>query len=220
MAQANILKVSGNATLKVAPDTLRIRIEVNAHILHNDVAYEMAKHNSLQVIEAVKNVALDENLVKTAYFDISEDSKPVYEKGKWVGYKKNGYDLTQRFYIDLPTGSKEGNDIVKYCTENVPYAEVNLDSYIAEPRKHKLEAIALAVKDAQEKAQIIAASLGCKLGSILEVNYGCEETRGICYDDCDCSVGSAPGSTPLAFNGQEEEISEGVIVIWQIQNPA
>lgn len=219
MAQANIIKVSGSATIKVAPDTMRIRIEVNSHFASNEAAYEQAKFNSLQVLASLKNVGLDETLAKTINFDISEDSKPIYEKGRWTGYKKNGYDLNQLFYIDLPTGNKEANAIVKYCTENVPYAEIKLDSYISEPRKHKLEAISLAVKDAKEKAEIIATSLGCALGSILEVNYGCAETRGICYEDCDYSVGAAPGGAPLAFNGQEEEIEEAVIVIWQIQNP-
>lgn len=219
MAKANIIKVTGSATLKVAPDTMRIRIEINNHFASNEAAYEQAKTNSLQVIASLKNVGLDETLAKTVNFDISEDSKPIYEKGRWTGYKKNGYDLSQLFYIDLTIGNKEANAIVKYCTENVPYAEIKLDQFISEPRIHKLEAISLAVKDAKEKAEIIATSLGCSLGSILEVNYGCAETRGICYEDCDYSVGADPGGAPLAFNSQKEEIEEAVIVIWQIQNP-
>lgn len=101
----------------------------------------------------------------------------------------------------------------------MPYAEVKLDSYVAGPRKHKLEAISLAFKDAKEKAEIIATALGCTLGPIIEVNYGCGLTSGICFYDCDCSVSSAPGGAPLAFNGREEEMEEAVIVVWQIQNP-
>ena len=219
MSQVNTIRIGGSGTLKVAPDTLRIRIEVNSHFASNEATYEQAKANSLQVSASLKSAGLDETLAKTVNFDISEDSKPVYEKGRWVGYIKNGYDLNQLFYIDLPVGNKATNDIVKYCTENVPYAEVKLDAHIAEPRKHKLEAISLAVKDAKEKAEIIAKSLGCKLGPILEVNYGCAETRSICYDECDCSVSAATCDAPLAFNGQEEEIEEAVIVIWQLQNP-
>ena len=103
MAQANIIKVSGSATIKVAPDTLRIRIEVNSHFASNEAAYEQAKVNCLQVLTSLKNVGLDETLAKTINFDISEDSKPIYEEGRWTGYKKNGYDLNQLFYIDLPT---------------------------------------------------------------------------------------------------------------------
>ena len=214
----NIIKVSGSAIIKVAPDTMRIRIEVNEHFESNESAYEQAKCNSLQVLDALKNVELDESLAKTIRFDISEDSKPIYEKGRWVGYKKNGYDLHQLYYIDLPADNKEVNYIVKFCTENIPYAEIKLESYVSEPRRHKLEAISLAVKDAKEKAEIIAASLGCRLGSIVEVNYGCTETAGICYDSCDYSIVAAPADAPFAFNGQEQEIEEGVIVIWQIQN--
>ena len=86
MAQANIIKVSDSATLKVAPDTMRIRIEVNSHFASNEAAYEQAKFNSLQVLASLKNVGLDESIAKTVNFDISEDSKPIYEKGRWTGY--------------------------------------------------------------------------------------------------------------------------------------
>lgn len=219
MSNVNIIKVNGSATVKIAPDTIRIRIEVNSNFISNNVAYEQAKTNSLKVLEALRSTQLDENLAKTVIFDISENSTPVYEKGRWVGYKKNGYTLNQLFHIHLPVGNKKANDIVKYCTENIPFAEVKLDSFIAEPRKHKLNVIALAVKDAKEKAEIIATSLGCSLGAIVEVNYGCLDLPGINYDDCDCSLGAPNSGVPLAFNGEEKEFEENVIVIWHILNP-
>lgn len=54
MTQANIIKVSGSATLKVAPDTMRIRIEVNSPFASNETAYEQAKTDSLQVLASLK----------------------------------------------------------------------------------------------------------------------------------------------------------------------
>ena len=77
MSQVNTIRIGGSATLKVAPDTLRIRIEVNSHFTSNEAAYEQAKANSLQVSASLKSAGLDETLAKTINFDISEDSKPV-----------------------------------------------------------------------------------------------------------------------------------------------
>lgn len=218
MEKLNVIKVAGGASLKVAPDYNKIRIEVSRVFTTNEEAYEVAKQNSLAIIAALESVKLDGSLAKTHTFDVSENTKPKYEKGRYVGYVKNGYDLRQVLFIEMPINNSILNTLTKEIYEHVPFVEIKFDTFVSEPRQHKLKALSLAVEDAKEKAEIIASSLGCKLGAIVEANYGVGDVRTY-YDDCDCecSIGSAPGAA-LEFTGQEQEFEQSVIITWQLVN--
>ena len=221
MDKLPVIKVFGSAMLKVAPDYNRIIIKVNHTFADNDEAYEVAKKNNLFILAALDEAGLDGSLLKTKCFDISENSKPVYEKGRWMGYQKNGYILEQQLYIDLPIENKRLNKINKAIAENVPYVEIELKTFLSNPHEHRMKALSLAVLDAKEKAGVMAATLGCTLGQILEINYNAENDDYEVSDSC-LSLPSGPScdsGAALELTGEEESISESVRINWQLINP-
>lgn len=217
MTQKNIIKVAGAAKVNVKPDTHKIRMEVRRAFKSNDEAYESGKKNLILINNVLKKHGLDSELAKTTYFDVSENDKPAYDaSGKYIGYEKNGYYLRQYVYIDIPMDNKLTNELSKEVADSVPYVEINLDTYLSNQREHRLKAMELAVADAKEKAETLAKALNCSLGSILEINYGCEDNSR--YYDVVCeSVGCAPGCAPLEMTGEDEEITEGVRIIWELE---
>lgn len=219
MTQTNTIKVHGIGALKIAPDTIRLNLNVHQIFSTNDEAFEQSKHNLKSLEDRVESAGLDTKEIKTSCFKISENTKPVYEKDKWVGYEKNGYVLNQQLYIDFPIDSDKINGIVEFCTEHIPCVEISLGAILSDPRKYKLEAISLAVKDAQMKAQTIASTLGCSLGTIAEVNYGRNENSYSISTMCDCSTQESAGCDPLHINGEDIEFEEHVEIIWLISSP-
>ena len=220
MNQKNIIKVAGTAKVNVKPDTHRIRMEIRRTFKSNDVAYETGKKNLILINNVLKSHNLEPELAKTTYFDVSENEKRAFdEKGRYIGYEKNGYYLCQYVYIDIPMDNKLINELSKEIAETVPYVEINLDTYLSNRREHKLKAMELAVADAKEKAEILANALNCSLGAILEINYGCDDSPryyGV-YDACE--VGALPSGAPLEITGEDEEITEGVHIIWELVKP-
>lgn len=217
MNQKNIIKVAGVAKVNVTPDTHRIRLEVRRTFKSNDAAYETGKKNLILINNVLKNHNLEPELAKTTYFDVSENEKRAFdEKGRYIGYEKNGYYLRQYVYIDIPMDNKLTNELSKEIAESVPYVEIQLDTYLSNRREHKLKAMEMAVADAKQKAEILAKALNCSLGSILEINYGYDDSPryyGV-YDACE--VGAPPSGAPLEMTGEDEEITEGVHIIWEL----
>lgn len=130
--------------------------------------------------------------------------------------RKNGYYLRQYVYIDIPLDNKLTNELSKEIAESVPYMEIQLDTYLSNKREHKLKAMEMAVADAKEKDEILAKALDCSLGSILEINYCCDDSTryyGV-YDDYE--VGAPSSGAPLEMTGEDEEITEGVHIIWEL----
>lgn len=204
------IKVTGSATLKVAPDTTRIGIAVNRTFKVNDEAYETAKRNSFAIANALTALGLEPELAKTDRFDISENRKPVYRRDKFMGYEKNGYELEQHLHIDLAATHSGIDTLCAAITENVPYVEIKLSSLITNVGQLKLSVLKMAVQDASAKAETIASALGCRLGTVASVVYGDNTEGDFDYDNC------CVGSTPLAFTGNDETFGESVTVTWNL----
>lgn len=205
--------------MKVAPDTARINIRVARVLATYDEAYEQGKQNLIGINSVVEETGISTELVKTHRFEVTEHTKPDYKHGKYVGYVKDGYDLDQRISIDLDIDNVLVNDIVKGIGQSVPMAEVSLLHLIKSPRTYKLKVLALAVKDAAEKAQVIADALDCQLGAIKEVVYGADDYDGsMMYEsDCDCKCADPSGAS-LDIHAVEEEIHDEVRITWYIIN--
>lgn len=216
MNQKKIIKIAGVAKLNIKPDTHRIRMEVRRTFKSNEAAYETGKKNLILINNVLKNHNIETELAKTTYFDVSENEKRAFdEKGRYIGYEKNGYYLCQYIYVDIPLDNKLTNELSKEIAESVPYVEIKLDTYLSNKREHKLKALELAVTDAKEKAEILANSLNCSLGSIIEINYGCDDSPRY-YDVCNYEFGAPPSGAPLEMTGEDEEITEGVHIIWEL----
>lgn len=217
MSNENIIKVTGLAMMKVSPDTCRINITIGRVMETYDEAYEQGKRNLNAINAVVVEAGLSENDVKTHRFDVTEHTKPNYENGKYVGYIKDGYELCQKITIDLAINNSIVNDIAKGIGQSVPFVEVTLSHLIKEPRAYKMKVLASAVKDAAEKAEVIATALNCELGDIKEVVYGNDDYDGSFMCEMECKA--APGSIePLNMNAAEEEIQDEVRVTWYIKN--
>lgn len=225
MEKQSIIKVSGTAKLLVAPDYNSIKIEVERNFPTNAEAYEAAKQNSLAVIAALEGVGLDGSLAKTTKFNICEHIDSTYKDdgfgSRVVSRRKNGYDINQSFCIELPASNEQINEICVAITEGVPAAEIKLDSFLSNRREHQRKALALAALRAREKAEIMATTLGCTLGNIIEMEG--DESRFTVYDgDCDdlpLINDSSPLRSNLAMTGEDQTISASVKVIWQLVNP-
>lgn len=214
MMETNTIKVSGTATVKVKPDTYRLTLKVERVLTTYDEAYEQGKKALLVINATLKDSGLEEALAKTQRFDVTEHTKPKYVRNRYEGYVKDGYELHLRVTVDIDINNNLANDILKACGNAIPFVETDLDAMISNPRDFRLKALAYAVADAKEKAEIIASSIGVELGDVCKVIYGSEESGMVCYEDKCCA---APIGAALSMNAAEEELEETVEAYWYIK---
>lgn len=133
--------------------------------------------------------------------------------------RKMGYDLKQTIFIDLPVGNERINEICKALTKYIPTAEITLDSFLSDTYEYKMKALALAIQNAREKAETMAAALGCTLGPILEVEDNGNQGYGRLYYSIGSSSSADSSGAALEMVGEDEIIDKSVKVIWQLVNP-
>ena len=159
-----VLKVTGSATVTLAPDTVTIRLGVNT----KDQNVQTAQQQNAQIMETVKRaifaLGVEEKDVITDYFNVNNTTD----------YSADGQPKKEYFVIEhmLRVTVRDLNQVGAVLDAAVnaganQSSEIEFSSSKANEAYQK--ALARAVEDAAMKAQIMAAAAGKQLGDLLEM---------------------------------------------------
>ena len=166
------ISVTGRGDIHVVPDVTRLEISVESVFKSYEEAYEQAKSNSSWMVQILEYNKLNGKLAKTIRFDISDHHVDQYdEDDHYIGHIKDGFDLIQRFKVDLGMDTVLLNKVVRGVGKFIKGAQINIGYTVRDPRPYHLKMVERAVKDAQEKATIMAKAAGCTLGAVVNIDY-------------------------------------------------
>ena len=164
--------VTGRGAVHVAPDVTRLTISIRAISRTYPQLYELAKLNLKELSKIVTANGLDKKLPKTQHFEIEKKEEPKYDNfGNFLYREFVGYELEQRIKIDLPINNKLLSKIVQAVGTSLQDAEINIGYTVKDARPAELRMLEKAVKDATEKAKIMAKAADCSLGLVKNIDY-------------------------------------------------
>lgn len=216
-----IIRVTGKGTVHIAPDVTRVNILVNSIGRTYPELYQRAQLNLQELGNIVEKHGLSKNLPKTLRFNIERNEERKYdEKGNFIGYEFNGYELKQEIKIDLGMDTKILSSIVQQIGQLLYDAEINIGYTVKEPRPAELRMLEKAVKDATEKAEIMSKAAGCKLGLVKEIDYSEQhieiysQVREMkCGEEAMCADASSLDIHPDDLAG-----TQNVTITWYLSN--
>jgi len=216
-----LITVTGRGSIHVVPDVTRVQLTLASIHESYEEAYQQAKDNTDALIKIMNAVKLDASLPKTIHLDIDKKFESQYDKyHNHIGEKFVGFRLDHEIKIDLGMDTVLLNSIVKLIGQNLKQAEINISYTVKDPRPAQLKMLDRAVKDAKEKAEIMAQALGCTLGLVKDINYSVHEVhiyseaRNIhSADEAICCNEEALDITP-----DDLAVSDDVTVKWYLSN--
>ena len=213
------INVTGNGSIHVVPDVTRLEVRVESVFKSYDDAYQQAKENAKWMKQVLEYNHNSGELAKTIRLDITDHTISEYDDDDhYVGQIKDGFDLDQRFKVDLEIDPVLLNKIVRGIGKFVKDAQISIGYTIRDPRPFQLKMLERAVKDATEKAQIMAQAAGCKLGSVLNIHYGYQEIH--VYSEArnihSNSEAMACDSNSLDISPDDLAMSDNVKVEWEL----
>lgn len=211
------IKVTGRGAIHVVPDVTRLEVTVSSVFKTYQEAYDRAKENFSKMVQILEYNKKPGSLAKTVRMDISDHDVSVKDKlGHHLYYEKDGYDLHQRIKIDLGIDNVLVNKIVRGVGKFITDAQINIGYTVQDPRPHQLKMLERAVKDAREKAGIMASALGCMLAEVSNINYSREDVHIYSQARNIHSTAEAKVSTPESLDITPEDlaISDDVTVEW------
>lgn len=215
------ITVTGKGAIHVIPDITRLEVTISAYHQNYSSAYEKAKENLNSMVKILEYNNKPGKLAKTVSMDIVEHEYSVKDSnGYHAYYEKDGYELHQKIKVDLGIDNVLVNKIVRGIGKFIDDAQIKIGHTVQDPRPHQLKMLERAVKDAKDKALIMASALGCTLKDVISINYS--DTNIHVYSQARNihSAAEAKVSTPEALDITPEDlvISDEVIVEWAIEN--
>jgi len=218
----NTISVTGKGSIHVVPDVTRLETTVCCWFRTYEEAYAQARENASWFSKILEYNHMSGKLAKTIRFDISDHEESEYDDDDhYIGHIKNGYDLEQRVKIDLGIDNKLVNNIVRGIGKFIKGAQVSIGYTVQDPRPHQLKMIARAVKDARDKATIMAEALDCHIGNVESVSYNEDGISVYSQARNIHSNKEAMSSTPDSLDITPDDLvmSDSVKVVFELINP-
>lgn len=216
-----LITVTGKGSVHVLPDVTRLHVSlVSIHDTY-DEAYAQAKSNTDSLTKIMNEVGIDPKRPKTISLDIEKKTKSEYDRyNNFKGEKFLGFQLDHEVKIDLGMDNVLLNKIIKLIGQHLKQAEIEIGYTVKDPRPTQLKMLERAVKDAKEKATIMAKACGCKLGLVKNIDYSEHElhiySQARQFHDADEACGSTPES--LDITPDDLSVSDGVTCVWYLSN--
>lgn len=219
------IRVTGKGMLKLTPDTVRLRMELNDTGKEYEAVFRKSMEHAEQVKEAFALLGFDKSDLKTIHFEVNteyeqyQDKRNNSWKRRFAGYKAE-HVLKIEFARDRNILGK-----VLYVVAALPSRpEFRIEYTVKDTEAAKNELLAAAVKDSRTKAQTLTEAAGVKLGEIVTIDYSWGEVEFVSQPmsrlyDADAGFGAAPedGSYDFDIEPDDIDVQDTVTVVWSLE---
>ena len=169
-----LLHVSGEATIYVKPDNVRVHVGVLSISSELSAARQENAETFERVLKAIAALKYEDMTMKSVGFDVSTITEDKNNRDlvppKIIGYRVKN-ELTIRVTNAPPEElSKRAATIIDTAVQNGANEVGGLEIFVKEQDKYKEEAMLAAAKDARQKAHALAATLDLRIRGFTSVS--------------------------------------------------
>lgn len=169
------ITVKGIGAVSVKPDLIVLRLSMETAEYEYDAAMKAAAEKIDFLNKALEAAGFEKKSAKTADFRVRADYDRLNDgKGNYtsvfMGYKCR-HELKIEFDFDTKRLAKALSEISKCIAK----PEISIDFTVKDSSAVSGELLKAAVKNAREKAEILCAASGAKLGELLSIDYNWSE---------------------------------------------
>lgn len=180
------ITVKGIGAVSVKPDLIVLRLSMETAEYEYDAAMKAAAEKIDFLNKALEAAGFEKKSAKTADFRVRADYDSLNDgKGNYtsvfMGYKCR-HELKIEFDFDTKRLAKALSEISKCIAK----PEISIDFTVKDSSAVSGELLKAAVKNAREKAEILCAASGAKLGELLSIDYNWGELH--LYSETDYDV--------------------------------
>ena len=208
------ITVQGQGSASRPPD--QIRIELTLRQKSPDFADAIVKCNQrvAQIKAAVVAAGVADDELKTASFGVEVDSE--WDQNNRRHYEA-GFIASQSLFVIQPWVKERAAALFSAIIASGAEPRISFQFLVSDAEGMRQAVLANAVQNAKQRAEIIAAAGGIKLGPFHHIESGHVEIRVISdsSDFTNCSRTSSSMSAP-EFNPDDITSHDGVTVTWLI----
>lgn len=167
----NTIKVTGRSRISVAPDTTRIVFDLNGWKESYDETLALFNEQYASLLKKLKGCSFAKEDLKTTHYSLSVKNESYRDKDGNYRTKQIGYEFSHASKIEFPFDGKRLNRVLTALSKDGATPDFRIEYTVSDPESVKKKLIAAAVKDAKEKAEVLAEAADQKLGGVISINY-------------------------------------------------
>lgn len=206
------IRVMGTGFVKIAPDTTKLTFSIDSKHDSYEKAYNEASIGNKGLRDALEKLNIPKDSLKTSDFSIEKHREWISKEVRWL----TEYHLNQQLSIELPLDGILTSKVMSALGTAWPELEVNISFIRKDSHDAKLQILESAVKDAREKAEVIATTLGHKLGGIVSVDYSKRHIEIDVHDDGQLCDEHCIGASPIDYTPEDIEAGDTVETVWYL----
>lgn len=212
------ITVKGIGAVSVKPDLIVLRLSMETAEYEYDAAMKAAAEKIDFLNKALEAAEFEKKSAKTADFRVRADYDRLNDgKGNYtsvfMGYKCR-HELKIEFDFDTKRLAKALSEISKCIAK----PEISIDFTVKDSSAVSGELLKAAAKNAREKAEILCAASGAKLGELLSIDYNWGELHLYSATDYDvegkCMMSGA--ADDMDIEPEEIKARDTATFAWEI----
>ena len=212
------ITVKGIGAVSVKPDLIVLRLSMETAEYEYDAAMKAAAEKIDFLNKALEAAGFEKKSAKTADFRVRADYDRLNDgKGNYtsvfMGYKCR-HELKIEFDFDTKRLAKALSEISKCIAK----PEISIDFTVKDSSAVSGELLKAAAKNAREKAEILCAASGAKLGELLSIDYNWGELHLYSATDYDvegkCMMSGA--ADDMDIEPEEIKARDTATFAWEI----
>lgn len=205
------MSVRGRGEISVKPDQAKLMVGIVSENQNIEAAQQENAVTSNRVIQALRQLGIDERSIKTSHYSI----QPLYD---YVGGKSTfrTYQVDHQMEVIVKDIARVGL-IFQIATNNGANRGGNIQFYTSNPDLFYRQALSKAIRNAREKAEEIARTIGAELNGLpLRITEN-QETAASPFSYHTLKLTAASGQEAPPIQQGESTIAADVTVIYKYQ---
>ena len=217
------IKVTGTGTVKLKPDIMRLHLDLSG----KEKDYAKTLTRSAEDTEVLRSLFAELGFAKETLKTVSFSADPVYEgyedkQGRWR-QRFTGYEFHHRMKVEFPFDNEKLGAILFRLAKAKVDPEFSIGYTVKDPEAAKNRLLAAAVKDASEKAAVLAEAAGVRLLDIQTMDYSIARAefevipaRKMMAANDMAAFGAAEESMDLDIQPEDITASDTVTITWEL----
>lgn len=220
MNNIRTIRVMGKGMIRLKPDLTKLMITLEGVYKEYSESVEHSSKDTESLKELLSGFGFEKSDLKTIRFDVNPEYESYEEKNV---YKERlvGYKYTHTMKVEFDPDNERLGKILYALAYSELHPTFSISYTVKDPEAAKNELLGKAVKDAKEKAAVLAAASDVTLKEIQRIDYSWGDMdfevrpmNGMVMDRMLKTVGA--GSFDMDIEPDDIEVSDTVTIVWEI----
>ena len=205
------ITVKGVGSASTRPDHAEITLSIEGRDNNYEKALEIASTAVETMTEALAKAGFDKKALKTTDYSVNTDYRSVRDENGDYTREFNGYICQYSLRLGVDPDSETLGRALGALTSTEPKPELSIRFTLKDPSAVKAELLRLAAQNAREKAEILCAASGVKLGELISVSYDWADINVV----SECRVGVMMAEI-APIEPEDIHSSDSAQFVWEI----